>query len=91
MLPLRVQSPDDLIGREYLFPPRPGDRPPDMPANLGWPYFFLYVWEGFPTGQLRVAFTAKRDRQYRVEITGGYPEGEVTYNLRVQAWLDWQG
>ena len=89
-LPLRVQSPDELIGREYLFPPTPKGGPPDCPADLGWPYFFLYVWEGAPTAQLRVTFTAKRHRQYRVEIEGGYPEGTVAYELRVQAWLEWQ-
>ena len=90
MLPLRVQSPDELIGREYLFPPTPEGAPSDCPASLGWPYFFLYVWEGVPTAQLRVAFTAKRDRQYRVEIEGGYPDDAITYQLRVQAWLEWQ-
>jgi hypothetical protein len=68
----------------------PEGAPPDCPAELGWPYFFLYVWEGVPTSQLRVAFTAKRDRQYRVEIEGGYPDGEMVYKLRAQAWLDWQ-
>jgi hypothetical protein len=90
MLPLRVQSPDELLGRAYVFPPTPEGDDPDRPAGHGWPYFFLYVWEGVPTAQLRVAFTAKRGRQYRVEIAGGYPEGGVTYDLRVQAWLDWQ-
>jgi hypothetical protein len=89
-LPLRVECPDELIGRDYLFPP-PNDDPADWSSDPCWPYFFLYVWEGYPTGQLRVAFTAKRDRQYRVEISGGYPEVEVSYNLRVQAWLDWLG
>jgi hypothetical protein len=90
MLPLGVQAPDELIGREYLFPPTREGAPSDCPAGLGWPYFFLYVWEGVPTAQLRVAFTAKRDRLYRVEIEGRYPDGAVAYELRVQAWLEWQ-
>jgi hypothetical protein len=89
-LPLRVHSPDELIGREFVFPPTPEPEPPDWDASLGWPFFFLYVHEGFPTSQMRVAFTAKRDGQCRVEIVGGYPEGSVVYELRVQAWLDWQ-
>jgi hypothetical protein len=87
-LPLRVQSPDELIGRAYRFPP--------LEENLAewsddpcWPYFFLYVWEGCPAEPLQVTFTGKRDRQYRVEITGKYATGEVSYELRVQAWLDW--
>src|SRR4051794_22301735 len=66
-LPLRVRSPDELIGREYLFPPTPEPDPPDWDTALGWPFFFLYTWEGCPTEQLRVAFTAKRDGLYRVE------------------------
>jgi hypothetical protein len=90
-LPLRVQAPDELIGREYLFPPTPEPDPPDWDTALGWPFFFLYVWEGYPTEQLRVAFTGKRDRQYRVEIEGGYVNSGVSYALRVQAWLEWQG
>jgi hypothetical protein len=90
MLPLRVQLPEELIGREYLFPPTLDGDEPDRPTDRGWPYFFLSVWEAFPTAQLRLAFTAKLGRQYRVEIAGGYPEGGVAYDLRVQAWLECQ-
>lgn len=91
-LPLRVRSPDELVGREYLFPPTPEPDPSEwQEASPVWPHFFLYVWEGCPTEQRRVAFTAKRDRQYRVEIAGGYSNSGVSYSLRVQAWLDWQG
>jgi hypothetical protein len=90
MLPLRVQSPDELIGREYLFPPTPEGETSEGPAGRGWPYFFFYAWEGAPTDQLRVAFTGKRGHQYRVEIEGGYPNGTVAYKLQVRAWLDWQ-
>src|SRR5262245_13436314 len=90
-LPLRVESPDELIGREYLFPPTPKPDPPDWDTRLGWPFFFLYVWEGCATEQLRVAFTQKRDGQYRVEIEGHYVNSGVSYAMRVQAWLEWQG
>lgn len=91
-LPLRVQSPDELLGREYLFPPTPEPDPSEWrEANPVWPYFFLYLWEGCPTDQLKVLFTDKRDRQYRVEIEGMYSNSGVSYALRVQAWLDWQG
>jgi hypothetical protein len=87
-LPLRVSSPDELIGRTYLFPPTLDDDAADWPTDLGWPFFFLYVWEGYATSQMRVVFLGKRDHQYRVEITGGYGGN---YELRVAAWLDWQG
>ncbi len=87
-LPLRVQSPDELIGRAYRFPPDEDD-PTKWSDDPCWPYFFLYVWEGYPAEPLQVAFTGKQDRQYRVEISGRYESGERTYRLRVQAWLDW--
>jgi len=87
-LPLRVNSPDELIGRDYWFPP-PQDDPAEWSNDPCWPYFFLYVWEGYPAEPLHVAFTGMRDRQYRVEITGEYGSGEAAYKLRVQAWLDW--
>ena len=90
-LPLRIESPDELIGREYLFPPTPLPNPPDWDTALGWPFFFLYFWEGSATEQLQVAFTGKRNGQYRVEIEGGYKNSGVSYALRVQAWLEWQG
>jgi hypothetical protein len=77
---LRVESPDELIGRQYTFPQTPDDDPPD------WPHLFEHDW-AYP---MRVAFTAKRDWQYRVEIAGGYPVGGEIYDLRVEAWLDWQ-
>ena len=87
-LPLRVQSSDELIGRHYRCPPLEED-PAEWSDDPCWPYFFLYVWEGYPAEPLHVAFTGKRDRQYRVEITGTHKSGERTYELRVQAWLDW--
>jgi hypothetical protein len=90
-LPLRIESPDELMGREYLFPPTPLPNPPDWDTALGWPFFFLYFWEGCATEHLRVIFIDKRDGQYRVEIEGGYINSGVPYALRVQAWLDWQG
>ncbi len=89
-LPLRVESPDELVGREYLFPPTVIPDPPDWDQAHGWPFFFLYVWEGCPTEQLQVSFTGKRDGQYRVEIEGSYVNSGVSYALLVQAWLEWQ-
>jgi hypothetical protein len=87
-LPLRVQSPDELIGRDYRFPPLE-ESPAEWADDPCWPYFFLYVWEWYPAEPLRVTFISKRDRQYRVEIAGEYASGEASYKLRVQAWLDW--
>jgi hypothetical protein len=88
-LPLRVQSPDELIGRSYRFPPVEDDLA-EWSDDPCWPYFFLYVWEGSPAEPLQVTFTGKRERQYRVEVSGSYASGERTYELQVQAWLDWQ-
>jgi hypothetical protein len=87
-LPLRVQSPDELVGRVYRFPPMDDD-PADWSDDPCWPYFFLYFWEGDATEQLQVTFTAMRDRQYRVKIIGSYTSGDRTYELRAEAWLDW--
>lgn len=90
-LPLGVRTPDELIGREYLFPPTPEPDPSDwQAADPCWPFFFLSIWESCPTDPLRVAFTAKQDSQYRVEIKGAYSDSGVKYLLRVHAWLDWQ-
>jgi hypothetical protein len=89
-LPLRVQSPDELVGRDYWFPP-PDDDPAEWSHGLCWPYFFLYVWEGYPTEPLHATFTGQRDGQYRVEIAGAYIGGGTAYELRVQTWLEWLG
>jgi hypothetical protein len=89
-LPLRVESPDELIGQEYLFPPAPLPDPPDWDTRLGWPFFFLHFWAACATEQLRVSFTNKRDGEYRVEIEGEYRNSGVSYTLRVQAWLEWE-
>lgn len=89
-LPLRVQTPDELIGREYWFPPAEDD-PSEWSNDPCWPYFLLYLWEGYSAEPLHVAFTDKRDRKYRVEISGGYDICGRIYDLRVQAWLDWSG
>ncbi|OWK38086.1 hypothetical protein [Fimbriiglobus ruber] len=87
-LPLRVRSPDELIGREYLFPPTP--EPDLLDGVTAWPFFFLYVWEGCATSQMQVTFTGKQDGRYRVEISGEYFNSGVSYALRVQVWLEWQ-
>ncbi len=91
MLPLRVSSPDELVGREYTFPQSPDDDPPDWPRGIGWPFFTLYLFEHYWAHPIRVAFTGKQGIQYRVEIAGSYPDGGMVYDMRVQAWLDWQG
>ena len=91
MLPLRVTSPEELIGRAYSFPQSPDDDPPDWPRGIGWPFFCLYLMEHYWAHPMRVAFTERRGRKYRVEIAGGYPDGGVVYDLRVAAWLDWVG
>lgn len=90
MLPLRAASPDELVGRAYDFPQSPDDDPQDWPSGIGWPFFCLYLTEHSLAHPMRVAFTEKRGRQYRVEIAGRYPDGGVIYDLRVEAWLDWK-
>jgi hypothetical protein len=89
MLPLRVGSPHELVGRVYSFLQTPDDEAPDWPTGLGWPFFVLNLWEDCLAYPMRVAFTQQRGRQYRVEINGRYFDSGVSYDLRVQAWLDW--
>jgi hypothetical protein len=89
MLPLPVASPDELVGNEFSFSQSPKDVPADWPQGIGWPFFMLYLFEHEWAYPMRMAFTAKRGSQYRVEINGGYPVGDLVHDLRVQAWLDW--
>jgi hypothetical protein len=90
MLPLRVESPDELIGREFRFPQSPDDDPLDWPSGIGWPFFVLYLFEHCWAHPIRLTFTDKRDCQYRVVLAGKYLDSRVCYDLRVEAWLDWQ-
>lgn len=90
MLPLQVESPEELVGRVYSFPQSPDDEPPDWPSGIGWPFFCLYLMEHDLAHPMRVSFTERRGRQYRIEIAGRYPSGGVVHDLRVAAWLDWQ-
>ena len=89
MLPLRVASPDELVGRAYSFPQSPDDEPADWPSGIGWPFFCLYLMEHDLAHPMQVAFTERRGSQYRVEIAGGYPSSGLVHDLRVAAWLDW--
>ena len=89
LLPLRVEAPDELLGRRYSFPQSPEDNPADWEPNQ-WPFFCLYTCEHDYAYPMTLTFTAKRDRQYRVEIEGKYPVCRASYDLRIQAWLDWR-
>jgi hypothetical protein len=89
MLPLRVESLDKLVGRRYSFPQSPEDDPADWEPDQ-WPFFCIYLWEHDYVHPVALAFTAKRDHQYRVEIEGKYPANGTCYDLRVHAWLDWE-
>jgi hypothetical protein len=88
LLPLRVSSPEELIGRRYSFPQSPDGDPADWEPGQ-WPFFCLYLWEHDYVHPTTLAFTAQRYRQYRVEIDGKYPVDGKCFDLRVQAWLDW--
>jgi hypothetical protein len=90
MLPLRVASLDELVGRAYSFPQSPDEEPTDWPSGIGWPFFCLYLTEHELVHPMRVAFTERRGGQFRVEIAGRYPSGGVVHDLRVEAWLEWQ-
>jgi hypothetical protein len=89
MLPLRVASPTELVGRTYSFPQSPDDESPDWPHGIGWPFFCLYLMEHVWAHPIQVTFTKRKGRKYRVEIIGGYFNCGVAYDLRVAAWLDW--
>jgi hypothetical protein len=89
LLPLRVRSPEEVVGRRYSFPQSPEDDPADWEPDQ-WPFFCLYLWEHDYVYPVVLTFTAKRDGQYRVEIEGKYPVDGACYDLRVQAWLDWE-
>jgi hypothetical protein len=89
LLPLRAESPDELIGRRYSFPQSPEDDPADWEPDQ-WPFFCLYLWEHDYVHPAALGFTGRRGRQYRVEIEGKYPVDGMCHDLRVQAWLDWE-
>jgi hypothetical protein len=89
LLPLRVGSPGELVGRRYSFPQSPDDSTADWEPNQ-WPFFCLYLTEHEYAHPMTLAFTAMRGRQYRVEIEGKLPVNNVRYDLRVHAWLDWK-
>ena len=87
LLPLRVKSPEELIGQRYSFPQSP-DGPADWEPDQ-WPFFCLYLWVHDYVHPTTLAFTGRRGHQYRVEIEGKYPVDGKCFDLRVQAWLDW--
>jgi hypothetical protein len=89
MLPLRVASPEELVGRRYEFPQTPGSPSEDGEPDQ-WAFFVLYLHEHDQVYPMTLTFTERRDRQYRVEIAGQYPAIETWYDLRVEAWLDWE-
>jgi hypothetical protein len=89
LLPLRVKTLAELIGRRYSFPQSPEDDPADWEPDQ-WPFFCLYLWEHDYVHPAALAFIAKRGRQYRVEIEGKYPIDGAYFDPRVQAWLDWK-
>jgi hypothetical protein len=88
LLPLRVPSPDQLVGRRYSFPQSPEDEPADWEPDQ-WPFFCLYLYEHEYLYPVNVGFTEQRGGRYKVEIAGKYPVGARCYDLKVQAWLDW--
>ena len=89
MLPLEVAGPEELIGRRYTFPQSPDDDPPDWEAARQWPFFCLYTCEHDYAYPMTIAFLAKRDQHYRVEISGKVPLHKE-FDLRVKTWLRWE-
>lgn len=88
LLPLRISSPEQLIGRSYSFSQTPDDESPDWPEGIGWPFFSLYLFEHLWAYPIRIAFTEKRNTQYQVEISGKFPQSDKVYDLRVSTWLE---
>jgi hypothetical protein len=89
MLPLPVDSPDDLVGRTFSFTQSPDDEPADWDRGVGWLFFCLYLFEHDLVYPTTVTFTERREQRYRVHITGSYRANAMCYDLRVEAWLDW--
>ena len=89
MLPLPADSPDDLVGRPFSFTQSPDDKPADWDRGVGWLFFCLYLFENDLVYPTTVIFTERREQRYRVHITGSYRVGDMRYDLRVEAWLDW--
>jgi hypothetical protein len=89
MLPLPADSPDELVGHSYLFSQSPDDEPADWDRGVGWLFFCIYLWEHDLVYPTTVTVTEKREKRFRVRITGYYPVNAGRYELRVEAWLDW--
>jgi hypothetical protein len=89
LLPLRVSSPDELVGQHYAFPQSPEDDPADWEPDQ-WPFFCLYLLQHEYVYPVSFGFTAKRDGKYRIEIEGKLPACQKSYDIRAEAWLDWE-
>lgn len=88
-LSLPTDSVNDLLGRTFSFPQSPHDDPADWDRGEGWLFFCLYLFEHDLIYPTTVTFTERQERRYRVKIASSYPAGEGSYDLRVEAWLDW--
>jgi hypothetical protein len=89
MLPLPVDSPDELVGQTYSFPQSPGGNPSDWDRGVGWLFFCLYINEHDLVYPTTITFTERQEKRYRARISSSYPAGRSPCELRVEAWLDW--
>src|SRR5262249_31486158 len=89
MLPLPVDSPDELVGQTYSFPQSPDDEPADWERAVAWLFCRLYMFGRGRACPRTVTFTERQEQRYRVKIGGCYAIDERQYELRVEAWLDW--
>jgi hypothetical protein len=89
MLPLRVQSPDELVGRSYSFPESPFDDPATWDCGQ-WPFFCLYIMEHDYLFPVTIHFKEKQDGRYRLHILGKYPCDGKEYDIEVETWLIWE-
>jgi hypothetical protein len=60
-----------------------------LESGCGVLFFYLYLCEHDLVYPTTVTFTERRERRYRVHITGSYRANAMCYDLRVEAWLDW--
>lgn len=89
LLPLRVSSPEELVGRTYYFPQSPDDEPPTWESGQ-WPFFCAYLHEHEYLYPVKISFDEHRDNRYRILFEGKYPCGDESHEIKVQTWLVWE-
>jgi hypothetical protein len=91
MLPLPDKPPEELVGHTFAFRETPHDDPAEWDRGVGWLFFVLYLFEHDCVYPTTITFTERQGNRYRVTIVSSYPLATGNYELRIDAWLDWEG